>query len=182
MHNFYQKSNSLFRVHFAIVKDMAEIAIVILSATLLLVGLVGVFVPLLPGAPLAWLGIFLYAYFTNFQELTLFTLLIFLALTALTFLIDIAAPALGAQKYKASKYGILGALLGVGAGIVMMGPIGIIIGPFLGSFIGELLAGKKYESAFRSSLGALVGFIASAFLKGVLVLTMLGFFLVALLF
>ena len=154
--------------------------LIIFCFVLMFLGLVGVIVPFLPGVPLAWLGIFIYAVSTNFEKISLTAVLVFLALTVLLFFLDLLAPMLGAKKYKASKYGILGVFLGAILGIIFFGPLGIIIGPLAGAFLGELLANKKPEQASKSAFGAFLGFIISALIKLIIILIMIGFFIFSL--
>jgi len=156
-----------------------EILIIILVFVLIIIGFLGVIVPFLPGAPISWAGLFIYAYYTGFDKISLKTSLIFLGLVLLTTLIDFILPILGAKKYKASRYGIIGIFLGLIIGL-FIGPFGIIVLPFLGAFIGELLAGRKSNKAFKAALGAFLGSLIGALLKMILVLIMLGFFIVAL--
>ncbi len=90
----------------------------ILCSILMVVGIVGVFVPIIPGIPLAWLGLFIYAIGTGFERISLVTIIVLFILMALIMLLDFLAPMLGAKKYRASKLGIMGAFIGLIAGIV----------------------------------------------------------------
>lgn len=159
-----------------------DILLTILSAILIACGLIGIFLPLLPGVPMVWLGLVLYAFITGFKEITILTLLIFLGLTLITILIDFIAPIIGAKTYKASMYGLVGAFSGLILGLSIFGPLGIILGPLLGGFLGEILAGKESRIAAKTALGAFVGFATSALIKLIVALTMLGFFIAAIFF
>lgn len=142
-------------------------------------GFLGTFLPILPGVPLAWLGILLYAYFTGFAKITLTTVLIFFGLVLFTMLVDFVAPIIGAKKYNASKQGIAGAFLGFLVGVVFLGPLGIVIGPLGGAFLGELLSGKREGAAIQSAFGTFIGFLAGSLIKIIVVFIFLGFLLVA---
>lgn len=159
---------------------MGDVLLIILCSALLVVGLIGVVLPLLPGIPLAWLGLFIYALGTDFERLSITTIVVFFILMLFALSLDFLAPMLGARKYKASKYSIIGVFLGFTVGIMVFGLPGIIIGPFVGALLGELIAKRKPEQAFKSAFGALVGFIAGALFKIIIVLIMLGFFIVSL--
>ena len=152
----------------------------IICAILLLVGLVGVVMPYLPGIPVAWLGLFIYAIGTGWERISVTTIIVFAAITVFTLLLDFIAPLLGAKKYKASKWGIIGASIGLLLGIIIFQVWGIIVGPLLGALVGELIAGKPAEQAFKSALGTFVGFIFGSLMKIVLILVMAGFFIVSL--
>ena len=157
-----------------------EILVIVLAFVLIGFGLIGVFLPLLPGVPLAWLGIFIYAITTNFETLSLRTVLIFLVLTILTFLIDFLAPIIGAKKYQATKSGIAGAALGFVVGVVFMGPAGVLLGPLAGAFLGEYLSDKDSKRAIKAAIGIMIGFLVGSVIKAALIFIMLGFFIAAL--
>ncbi|MBU6142193.1 DUF456 family protein [Patescibacteria group bacterium] len=158
-----------------------EVLLLIFAFALVVSGLVvGIAVPILPGVPMAWLGMVLFAYATHFAVITWRTLLLFLVFVIVALLIDFVAPLIGARRYHASKYGLYGAGLGVLFGMVLLGPIGILIGPAAGAVIGELAYGKEPDEAIESSKGALLGFLAGSLIKFVLILVMLGFMLSAL--
>jgi uncharacterized protein YqgC (DUF456 family) len=159
---------------------METVIFAIICAILMLVGLVGVVMPYLPGIPVAWLGLFIYAIGTDWERISVTTIIVFAAITVFALLLDFIAPLLGAKKYKASKWGIIGASIGLFLGIIIFQMWGIIIGPLLGAFIGELIAKKPAGQAFKSALGTFVGFIFGSLMKIVLILVMAGFFIVSL--
>jgi uncharacterized protein YqgC (DUF456 family) len=159
---------------------MITVILAVVCAILMLVGLLGVVLPLLPGIPLAWLGLFIYAIGTGFDRISLTTVIVFLVLTLLALALDFVLPMLGAKKYKASRLGIFGAFIGFTVGIFVFGIWGIILGPAIGALIGELLSKKKLQQALRASMGTLLGFLTGALLKAVLILTMAGFFIASL--
>lgn len=150
---------------------------VIIASILLFAGLVGTVLPFIPGVPVAWIGLFVYSYQTGFEYIPLWVMLVFLGLAVIAELLDFIAPLWGARKYKASKYGILGAGLGLVVGILGLGPIGIIVGPIGGAFLGEIISGKKSSQAFSSAFGAVVGFLAGVLIKIVIILIMVGVFI-----
>ncbi len=150
---------------------------IILCVLLMLAGIVGSFIPVLPGVPLAWLGLLIYAWVTGFERVSLLAVIIFLVVTLLTLALDFAAPMLGASKYRASKFGIFGAFVGFFIGIIFVPYVGFIVGPFAGAFLGELIAVRKTRQALGSALGALVGFIAGTLFKVIVILVMAGFFI-----
>jgi len=80
-------------------------------------------------------------------------------------LLDYVLPAAGAKKYGASKTGIRGAIIGMATGFFFLPPWGMIIGAFLGAFVGELLAGKDSKKALRAGWGVFVGNILGTGLK-----------------
>jgi uncharacterized protein YqgC (DUF456 family) len=151
---------------------MTTILLFILSLAIMLIGLVGVILPFLPGLPLAWLGLFIYAAFNHFQNISL------VAITST--ILDLIIPSLGAKKYKASKWGIIGAFLGSLLGVAFFSLPGVIIGPFVGALTGELLARRTFKQATQSAFGAFLGFITGALIKVILIFIMIGFLIASL--
>ncbi len=158
---------------------MLDVALAFICALCLLVGLAGVLLPILPGIPLAWLGLLVYAAGTGFERMSLTVVIVFGVLTLLSLAIDFFAPMLGAKRYKASKLGVFGAFLGITFGI-FFGIWGIILGPFIGALAGEFLAGKKTKQAFGSATGTFTGMILGSLLKIVIIMIMGGFFIASL--
>lgn len=158
-----------------------ELAIyAVICSLLMLVGLIGVFAPILPGIPLAWLGLFIYAIGTGFERISVTTIIVFAAITALILLLDFLAPILGAKKFQASKYGVLGAFLGLIVGVIFFNVWGIIIGPFLGAFLFEFIAKRQAKGAFKAALGTFIGYIVGALVKVIFICIMAGFFIASL--
>ena len=130
------------------------------AGILLLVGFLGTFVPVLPGAPLAWGGLLL-AYFSPTNTISVKTLIICGIAAVAVSVIDNIFPVLMTKKSGGSKAGTIGATLGLIAGF-FLGPVGIIAGPFVGALVGELIhdfadTGRALKAAFGSFLGFLCG-------------------------
>ena len=160
---------------------MGTVALIIVCSVLMVVGLLGVVLPVLPGIPLSWLGLFIYALGTGFERISIATVVVFFILTVLTLVLDFAAPVLGAKKYRASKFGVFGAFLGFTVGIFVLGFWGIILGPFIGALLGELIARRKPKQALGSALGTFLGFVVGTLFKVIVILIMAGFFIASLL-
>ena len=159
---------------------MVTIALTVVCSVLIVVGLLGVVLPILPGIPLAWLGLFIYAIGTGFERISIATVVVFSILTILALLLDFLAPMLGAKKYRASKLGVFGAFLGFTVGIFVLGFWGIILGPFIGALLGELIAGRRPRQALGSAFGTFLGFVAGTLFKIIVILVMAGFFIASL--
>ncbi|MFC1789703.1 DUF456 domain-containing protein [Patescibacteria group bacterium] len=159
---------------------METVLIFIGSLVIMFVGLIGVILPFLPGVPLAWLGLFLFAILTEFQKISANTILIFFGLTILTLILDLFLPILGAKRFKASKQGMFGAFLGLILGILIFNFWGILIGPLLGALIGELVAKKDSTQAAKSAFGAFIGFLTGVLIKVVFIFIMIGFLVISL--
>lgn len=160
-----------------------QIILIIFSFAAALSGIIGVLLPMVPGGvPLVWLGAVLFSYATGFTLISWAWLSALFVLAAITVLIDIFAPILGAKKFKASRAGILGSFAGLLLGILILGPIGIILGPFLGTLIGEIYWSRRQpEEALRSAGGTLIGGLIGGAVKLAIALGILGFMIAALL-
>ncbi len=144
----------------------------ILAGLLLLLGFLGTFVPILPGAPLAWLGLLL-CYFSSYNDISLVTLII-TALAALAVsILDNLLPVFMTDKIGGSKAATIGSTLGLIAGF-FLGPAGIIAGPFLGALVGEMIhSGGNFSASLKAAWGAFLGFILGTGIKMIAV----GFFI-----
>ena len=129
-----------------------------------LLGIVGSFLPVLPGPLTGWVGLFLLHQSDRIPQDNTFLLTSF-AIALLVFLIDYVIPALGTKKFGGSKKGIIGSTIGLIVGLLFLGPLGIIVGPFLGAYSGELLNKTEQKQALKAALGSLIGFLTGVFLK-----------------
>ena len=150
----------------------------ILAAVFVVVGIAGTVLPALPGPPLVFLGLLAAAWADGFAKVGPVTLFVLGLLTALTLAVDLGATALGARKFGAGKAAIAGAALGALAGL-FFGLPGLLLGPFLGAVLGELLTTKDLIQAQRAGFGAWAGLILGTLGKLAIVFTMLGVFTAA---
>jgi uncharacterized protein YqgC (DUF456 family) len=157
-----------------------QTAVLIICYIIMLVGLAGCILPMLPGTPLVFIGVYVYAWLTGFTIISRNLIIIFLILTVVSVVIEYISSSIGSKKFGASKLGFIGAFVGAVIGIFFV-PWGIIIGPFLGALIGELISGKKLKEAFRAGGGAVLGFFGGTFLKIVISFVMIAFFTIRLL-
>lgn len=156
---------------------MSQPLLAVISGVIILAGAAGAFI-LPPGVSLA--GLLLYAFATHLQVIGWWGIGVFSVLTALCFIVDILGPILGARGYHASKWGTIGAFVGMLAGMSFAGPLGILFGPFLGAFIGEMLSHANHERALRAAWGAFLGFMAGTAFKFLVGFSMFIYFIVAL--
>lgn len=153
----------------------------VLSAALILVGLIGTVVPALPGVPLVFAGMLLAAWADHFQHVGTFTLIVLGALSLLALAIDFVAGLLGARRVGASAHAIWGAMIGTVVGL-FFGLPGLILGPFLGAATGELLVGSALARAAHVGIGTWLGLLFGTLAKIALCFTMLGVFALSFLF
>jgi uncharacterized protein YqgC (DUF456 family) len=148
----------------------------IIGALLTVIGLSGLLLPLLPGAPLLFLGLFLSAWAENFRFVGLWTLILLAVLTLLTYVVEFAASALGVKKYGGSNRAMIGAAIGGIAGL-FLGLPGILFGPFVGAVIGELSLQRSLNEASRAGFGTVVGMAMGLAGKFAIGIAMIGLFL-----
>lgn len=158
---------------------MSDILIAIICSVVILLGTVGAVLPILPGIPVALAALWFFGFFTHFQSVSVLGAVVFSVLTLLTILLDVFAPALGARGYKSSRWGVIGAIVGGIAGIFVLGPLGALVGPFVGGFVGEYMHATNTEHALRVAWGAFIGMMIGSFFKLAVGLTMFVYFLVA---
>lgn len=155
-----------------------EILLITLGIILMLVGLLGCVLPVIPGPPISWVGILMLHLTERVQFSTEF-LVIWLVVAILITVVDNIIPVLGTKKMGGTKWGVRGSAIGLIIGL-FFGPIGIFIGPFLGALLGEILYfetkagktksagltdGEKHKRAFLSALGSFVGLLFGIVLK-----------------
>lgn len=145
-----------------------EFLILVLGILLLLAGLAGSFLPVLPGPPLAWLGIMLVHLFTPYTFTEDFLWLSGFLMLGIT-IADYLLPGYLVKFGKGSKKAVVGANVGVLVGL-FMAPVGILLGPFFGAWIGEMMAGRPAYEALRPAFFAFLGFLCGVFLKFVFAL------------
>lgn len=148
---------------------------------LVLAGLIGTLLPVMPGALLVFLGMFAGAWADDFSRVGWVTLLILAMLTGLFYVIDFLAGAYGARRLGASRWGVIGAVIGALLGL-FFGFAGVIIGPFVGAVGGELLARRGLAEASRAGAGAWIGLVLSVAARLAIVFAMLGIFVMAYLY
>lgn len=151
-------------------------AAMILAVILFILGLAGTVLPVLPGAILVYGGMLLYGILTKFATLNAeFFLLQGMALL-LIFAVDFLATAAGTRRFGGSRQAAWGAVIGTVVGLLAFGPFGIILGPFLGAVVAEMILGKKTDQAIRAGFGTLIGILGGTVLKLSIEILMIVFF------
>lgn len=146
---------------------------IVLGGIFIGVGIIGCFVPILPGPPLAFIGLWIQQIKLQQPFSTKF-LWLWAGITFIVTAMDYWVPVYSTKKFGGSKYGIWGCTIGLFLGF-WMGPFGIIMGPFLGAFIGEILANQNSGNAFQSAIGSFIGFLFSTLLKLLVCLMMVWY-------
>lgn len=156
------------------------IAFEILSIVVLIAGLVGAVIPILPGLPLAFFGALIFAWITKFQIITPLGLVALAGLAIVSLLVDYFSGLISSRYAGASWLGALGALLGSIIGLIFFGLPGIILGPAIGVLIFEIIARRPAKTATKIAGGTLLGSVISIITGGILALIFLIIFLAAL--
>jgi uncharacterized protein YqgC (DUF456 family) len=142
-----------------------DIFLLIVGFIMALLGVLGSFLPVLPGPLTGWLGL-LILHFTSVIPMNYIFLGITFSIAILIWMLDYIIPAMGAKRFGGSKYGVYGTTIGLLIGICIPIPFGILIGAFLGAFVGELLFDSKdTNSAVKASFGAVIGLLAATTIK-----------------
>ncbi|HZF27949.1 MAG TPA: DUF456 family protein [Gammaproteobacteria bacterium] len=153
--------------------DLATIGLWTLSGVLVAVGLAGLVLPVLPGAPLLFIGILVAAWIDRFAYIGMGTLSVILLLMVLAVAVDFVASAFGARRYGASSRAVLGATIGAIVGL-FFGIPGVLLGPFVGAVIGELTVRRDLAAAGRAGVGATIGLALGTAAKLALGFAMVG--------
>ena len=150
-----------------------SIFLIILAFVFVIVGLVGTFIPMFPGLPVGWLGLFI-AFFSPQCTLNIWTLLITLLLMLIVTIMDYVIPAKMVKKSGGTKSGERGAIIGSLSGIIFVNPIILIFGSFIGALIGEIINDSKdIKKAIKSAFSSFIGFLLGTGIKAFLTLSFL---------
>jgi len=138
--------------------------LIVIAAILIVLGLLGCFLPVIPGPPLSFGGL-LILHFTRWGDINTDLLLWLGIAAAIATALDYVFPVWATKRFGGSKRGVWGSTIGLVVGLFFFPPLGIIIGPFVGAFIGEMTANQNQRSALKSALGSFVGFLLGTGLK-----------------
>ena len=144
---------------------------------LMILGIIGSFLPVLPGPPMSWFGILL-LYFTTVVPFDYWILGITFFIATIITILDYIIPAIGTKKFGGTKYGMWGSTIGLIVGLIFPIPLGFIFGAIFGAFIGELLYDSKdTKRATKAALGSFYGLLTSTFLKLIVSISFLILFI-----
>ncbi|MDH4089120.1 MAG: DUF456 domain-containing protein [Cyclobacteriaceae bacterium] len=146
----------------------------VIGVILMVIGIAGCFLPILPGPPLCFLALLIQQFNAEPPFETDF-LLLWGGVTVLVTLLDYLIPAYGAKKFGGSKLGMWGCTIGLVVGF-WLGPLGFIVGPFAGAFVGEIIASNNASTALKSAMGSFIGFLAGTLLKLVVCLALCWYY------
>lgn len=148
------------------------------AVLLVVVGVIGALVPILPGPVLVFAGLVLASWADGFSRVGPIALVILALLTVAVYVVDFVAGAYGVERAGASRRAVLGAVIGTVVGM-FFGLPGLILGPFVGAVLGELTVRRQIMEAGRAGAGAWLGIVLGAAAKMALIFVMLGIFVTA---
>ncbi|SHI38434.1 DUF456 domain-containing protein [Algibacter luteus] len=153
-----------------------DIILIIIAALLMFLGIIGSFIPVLPGPLTSWVGL-LVLHFTDAIPVDQSFLIITLIIALFIWLLDYIIPALGTKRFGGTRYGMIGTTIGLIVGLLAPIPGGIIIGPFIGALVGELINKSDSRTATKAAFGSFIGFLTSTFIKFVVAVIYLGLYI-----
>ncbi len=155
-----------------------DIVLLVIGFVFMLIGILGSFLPVLPGPPLSWIGLLL-LYLTKAIPNNWWILGTTLAIALIVFGLDYIIPAMGTKKFGGTRAGVIGTTVGLLVALVFpfFGPFGIVIWPFIGALVGELLNKADKKTATRAAFGSFLGFLTGTFLKFLVAIVYLGLFI-----
>jgi uncharacterized protein YqgC (DUF456 family) len=153
----------------------------VLALVLMAVGIAGTILPAIPGSTLVFAGILAGAWADDFTRVPVWVVVVAGVLAALTWVVDVAAAAMGAKKVGASGWAIAGAAVGTVAG-VFTGFVGLLFLPLAGAAIGELAARRDVIRAGKVGVATWLGLVIGTVVKVAIVFGMIGLFVLALVF
>jgi len=142
---------------------MSDYVLLILGIILMILGIIGCLVPVLPGPPISYLGLIM-LHVTRFGQFSTTVLVSLAAVAIVVTILDYIVPIWGTRKFGGSKYGMRGATVGLIIGL-FLGPVGIIVGPLLGAIVGEMIFKDDMKYAIKAGFGSLLGFLTGIGLK-----------------
>jgi uncharacterized protein YqgC (DUF456 family) len=141
------------------------VVLIIVGFALLILGIIGCVLPVIPGPPLAYMALILISIARRWQAFSPAVLIILAVLTIAVTALDMVLPVLTSKRKGASKAGIWGSVIGMIAGMLFFPPFGMIIGTFAGAVLGELVFNPRKENALKAGWGVFVGTLLGIGLK-----------------
>ena len=151
-----------------------DLLLIIIGIILLIIGIIGCILPVLPGQAIAYFSLIMLELTEDApfdEEFLVIMALIMIGVTAL----DYVVPIWGTKKFGGTKRGLWGSAIGLVFGIIILpiagitigpfGILGIILGPFIGAYVGESMGGADSQKALRAAFGSFIGFITGTLMK-----------------
>ena len=155
-----------------------DILLLLLGFFFIILGIIGSFLPVLPGPLTSWIGL-LILHFTDAVPMNKTFLVITLIVAIAIWVLDYIIPIMGTKKFGGSRAGMIGTFVGLIVAILfpIFGIFGIVIWPFVGALVGELINQAETDKAIKAAFGSFIGFITGTFLKFIVAVVYFGLFL-----
>lgn len=154
---------------------LMEWILIVLSAGLIVTGIGGCLLPIIPGPPIAFLGMVALHFSSEANAYGWTTLVVYGLVAVVITVLDYFIPIYGTKKFGGTKYGTWGSTIGLVVGALVLpalglvlgpfGLLGIVLGPFAGAVIGEKIGGMENQPALKAGVGSFIGFLAGTLLK-----------------
>ena len=142
--------------------------------------IIGIFVPMIPDIIPVWIGVIIYQFGPFTMDLPFNFWVVLVIVTIITILSDFLANAIAVRKSGGSNVSVIAALLGLALGLIILGPIGVILGPFVAIFLAEYYRGQKkdYNKPLKIAFSTVFAFLGSAVVKIILILLVIIWFFI----
>jgi len=158
-----------------------NIFIVIVCFIIMLLGLAGTVVPVLPGIPIIWAALMGYGWYSDWAYYGLTAMVVTGVIVALSLAVDQLASVLGAKKFGATRAGMIGSVVGAIFGVIFFSLIGLILGTFFGAVIFEMVFSRRdFKKSLAAGTGALLGFLTGSLFKFMVGMGFITYFIFAL--
>ena len=145
-----------------------DVVLIILGIVFLLLGVVGCIAPIIPGPPIAFLSLLGLLFHSSEDVIPETSMLIWLGVIVIAVtVLDYFLPIWGTKKFGGTDAGKRGSIIGLILAFIfpILGPLTILVGPFAGAIVGELISGQDNQTAFKSGIGSFLGFVGGVVLK-----------------
>lgn len=141
-----------------------ELIWIILAAVFIIAGIIGAFLPIIPGLPFSYLGL-LILHLTGVSHFSTSFLVLWAIVIVAIMVLENALPVYASKKFGGTTYGATGSTIGMIAGLVFFPPLGIFFGTLIGAFIGEMIFKQDVNVALKSAWGSFIGFLSGTMIK-----------------
>jgi hypothetical protein len=139
-----------------------ELLFIGLGLILIIVGIIGAFLPVMPGLPFSYLALVILQLVSS--PFTTRFMVLWLVIVAVLMILDNVLPTWGTKKFGGTAYGVWGSIIGLIVGFFFP-PVGFVVGPLVGAFAGEIIGGSKTDKAMKAAIGSFLGFAMATGLK-----------------
>jgi uncharacterized protein len=145
-----------------------DVVLIVLGIVFLILGVIGCVAPIIPGPPIAFLSLIALIFHSSIDVVPETQMLIWLGFLVIAVtVLDYFLPIWGTKKFGGTDAGKRGSIVGLILGFIfpILGPLTILVGPFAGAIVGELITGQDQKTAFKSGIGSFLGFVGGVVLK-----------------